>query len=44
MVGKLGIRTTVKTVRNKVNDEMVKDENVDPSHGWGHRFKTIGID
>jgi site-specific recombinase XerD len=37
----------VKTARNKVNEfvrEVAKDKNVDPSHGWRHRFKTVGID
>ncbi|WP_275191272.1 hypothetical protein [Bradyrhizobium sp. CSA112] len=37
----------MKTARNKVNAfvrEVVKDKNVDPSHGWRHRFKTVGID
>nr|WP_271576061.1 tyrosine-type recombinase/integrase [Bradyrhizobium sp. CCBAU 11361] len=45
--GELGVRNAVKTVRNKVNEfvrEVVKDKNVDPSHGWRHRFKTVGID
>ncbi|QLH73979.1 tyrosine-type recombinase/integrase [Rhodopseudomonas palustris] len=43
----LGIRKAVKTARNKVNmfvREVVQDPNVDPSHGWRHRFKTVGID
>jgi integrase len=43
----LGVRKAVKTARNKVNAfvrEVVKDPNVDPSHGWRHRFKTIGIE
>ena len=33
--------------RNKVNafvGEAVKDPNVDPSHGWRHRSKTVGIE
>jgi hypothetical protein len=37
----------VKTARNKVNmfvREVVPDPHVDPSHGWRHRFKTVGID
>ncbi|WP_247323621.1 hypothetical protein [Bradyrhizobium sp. 141] len=45
--GKLGVRNAVKTARNKINEfvrEVVKDQNVDPSHGWRHRFKTVGID
>lgn len=45
--GELGVRNAVKTPRNKVNEfvrEMVRDKNVDPSHGWRHRFKTVGID
>ncbi|WP_459593578.1 tyrosine-type recombinase/integrase [Bradyrhizobium diazoefficiens] len=45
--GELGVRTAVKTARNKVNEfvrEVVKDKNVDPSHGWRHRFKTVGIE
>ncbi|PSO30908.1 recombinase XerD [Bradyrhizobium sp. MOS002] len=45
--GELGVRNAVKTARNKVNEfvrEVVKDKNVDPSHGWRHRFKTVGID
>jgi site-specific recombinase XerD len=45
--GDLGVRRAVKTARNKVNAfvrEVVKDPNVDPSHGWRHRFKTIGIE
>lgn len=45
--GDLGVRKAVKTARNKVNAfvrEVVKDPNVDPSHGWRHRFKTIGIE
>lgn len=45
--GELGVRNAVKTARNKVNAfvrEVVKDKNVDPSHGWRHRFKTVGID
>lgn len=45
--GELGVRNAVKTARNNVNEfvrEVVKDKNVDPSHGWRHRFKTIGID
>jgi integrase len=43
----LGVRMAVKTARNKVNRfvrEVVSDPNVDPSHGWRHRFKTVGID
>lgn len=43
----LGVRKAVKTARNKVNAfvrEVVPDPNVDPSHGWRHRFKTIGIE
>jgi len=43
----LGVRKAVKTARNKVNmfvREVVPDPNVDPSHGWRHRFKTVGID
>ena len=43
----LGVRNAVKTARNKVNmfvREVVPDPNVDPSHGWRHRFKTVGID
>lgn len=46
-VGELGVRNAVKTARNKVNEfvrEVVKDKNVDPSHGWRHRFKTVGIE
>lgn len=45
--GELGVRNAVKTARNKVNAfvrEVVKDPNVNPSHGWRHRFKTIGIE
>ncbi|UPK20349.1 tyrosine-type recombinase/integrase [Bradyrhizobium sp. 131] len=45
--GELGVRNAVKTARNKVNEfvrEVVKDKNVDPSHGWRHRFKTVGIE
>lgn len=45
--GELGVRNAVKTARNKVNEfvrEVVKDKNVHPSHGWRHRFKTVGID
>ena len=45
--GELGVRRAVKTARNKVNAfvrEVVKDPNVDPSHGWRHRFKTVGIE
>lgn len=45
--GELGIRNALKTARNKVNSfvrEVVPDKDVDPSHGWRHRFKTIGID
>lgn len=45
--GELGVRNAVKTARNKVNAfvrEVVKDRNVDPSHGWRHRFKTVGIE
>lgn len=45
--GELGVRNAVKTARNKVNEfvrEVVKDKNVDPSHGWRHHFKTVGID
>jgi integrase len=45
--GDLGVRKAVKTARNKVNAfvrEVVKDPNVDPSHGWRHRFKTVGIE
>ena len=37
----------MKTARNKVSTfvrEVVKDRNVDPSHGWRHRFKTVGIE
>jgi hypothetical protein len=37
----------VKPARNKVNTfvrEVVPDPHVDPSHGWRHRFKTVGID
>ena len=43
----LGVRKAVKTARNKVNTfvrEVVPDPHVDPSHGWRHRFKTVGID
>jgi integrase len=43
----LGVRKAVKTARNKVNAfvrEVVKDPNVNPSHGWRHRFKTVGIE
>jgi integrase len=43
----LGVRKAVKTARNKVNmlvREVVSDPNVDPSHGWRHRFKTVGIE
>lgn len=43
----LGVRKAVKTARNKVNmfvREVVSDPHVDPSHGWRHRFKTVGID
>src|SRR6201999_4362871 len=43
----LGVRKVVKTARNKVNGfvrEFVKDPNFDPSHGWRHRFKTVGIE
>ncbi len=45
--GELGVRKAVKTARNKVNmfvREVVPDPHVDPSHGWRHRFKTVGID
>ena len=45
--GELGVRNAVKTARNKVNAfvrEVVKDRNVDPSHGWRHRFKTVGLE
>lgn len=45
--GELGVRNAVKTARNTVNEfvrEVVKDKNVDPSHGWRPRFKTVGID
>lgn len=45
--GELGVRNAVKTARNKVNAfvrEVVKDQRVKPSHGWRHRFKTVGID
>jgi integrase len=44
--GELGVRKAVKTARNKVNmfvREVVPDPHVDPSHGWRHRFKTVGI-
>ncbi len=43
----LGVRRAVKIARNKVNvfvREVVSDPNVNPSHGWRHRFKTVGID
>lgn len=33
-----------RTVKNRVTEfvrEVVKDENVQPNHGWRHRFKTI---
>lgn len=43
----LGVRKAVKTARNKVNmfvREVVPDPHVDPSHGWRHRFKTVGIE
>lgn len=43
----LGVRKAVKTARNKVNmfvRQVVSDPHVDPSHGWRHRFKTVGID
>lgn len=46
-VDELGVRKAVKTARNKVNTfvrEVVPDPHVDPSHGWRHRFKTVGID
>ena len=45
--GELDVRKAVKTARNKVNvfvREVAPDPNVDPSHGWRHRFKTVGID
>jgi integrase len=45
--GELGVRKAVKTARNKVNTfvrEVVPDPHVDPSHGWRHRFKTVGIE
>ena len=45
--GELGVRNAVKTARNKVNTfvrEVVTDPYVDPSHGWRHRFKTVGIE
>jgi integrase len=45
--GELDVRNAVKTARNKVNmfvREVAPDRNVDPSHGWRHRFKTVGID
>lgn len=41
------MRKAVKTARNKVNEfvrEVAIDPNVSPSHGWRHRFKTVGID
>lgn len=43
----LGVRNAAKTARNKVNAfvrEVVKDKNVDHSHGWRHRFKTVKIE
>lgn len=43
----MGVRKAIKTARNKVNEfvrEVVKDPNVDPSHGWRHRFKTVGME
>lgn len=45
--GELGPRTAVKVARNKVNAfvrEVLKDKRVNPSHGWRHRFKTIGME
>ncbi|KAA0077808.1 phage integrase N-terminal SAM-like domain-containing protein [Tardiphaga sp. P9-11] len=35
----------IKTARNKLGAfvrEVVADPNVDPNHGWRHRFKTVG--
>jgi integrase len=37
----------IKTARNKVGSfvrEVVQDPEVDPSHGWRHRFKTTGVE
>ncbi|MDF0584955.1 hypothetical protein [Bradyrhizobium yuanmingense] len=41
----LGVCNAVKTARSKVNAFVrAKDKNVDPSHGWRHHFKTVGIE
>jgi len=35
------------TVKNRIADfvrTVVADKNVAPSHGWRHRFKTVGIE
>ena len=35
----------IKSARNKLGDfvrEVVSDRNVNPNHGWRHRFKTVG--
>jgi integrase len=34
-------------VKNRIADfvrTVVSDKNVAPSHGWRHRFKTVGIE
>jgi len=37
----------VKTAQNRLREfvrKVVKDPNVDPNHGWRHRFKTVGLE
>ena len=39
------VLVAIKTARNKIGGfvrEVVADPNVDPNHGWRHRFKTVG--
>ncbi len=39
------VLVAIKTARNKLGGfirEVVTDPNVDPNHGWRHRFKTVG--
>lgn len=41
------IRGAWRTVKNRVREfvrEVVKDEDIQPNHGWRHRFMTVGRD
>jgi integrase len=41
------VSSSLGTVKNRIADfvrTVVSDKNVAPSHGWRHRFKTVGIE